>query len=64
MKKLTLYIFTLLLATFFTACSSKSQSDIIDSNKEDISGLLKTLIEKEKEINNLKLDLENCKNSK
>lgn len=64
MKKLTLYIFPLLLATFFTACSSKSQSDIIDSNKEDISGLLKTLIEKEKEINNLKLDLENCKNSK
>jgi len=37
---------------------------MIDSNKQDISKLLKTLIEKEKEINNLNRELEDCKNSK
>jgi hypothetical protein len=37
---------------------------MIDSNKQDISQLLKTLIQKEKEINNLNRELENCKNSK
>lgn len=64
MKKITLILTLTILATVFTACSSKSQTEIIDSNKEDISGLLKTLIEKEKEINNLKLQLEKCQNSK
>lgn len=34
---------------------------MIDSNTQDISQLLKTLIQKEKEINNLTRELEDCK---
>ena len=44
--------------------TSTSQSDIIDSNSKDISSLLQTLIEKEKEINELNQKLENCKKVK
>lgn len=57
-KNFLILIFLILL---FQGCSTKSQNDIIDSNKNDISDLLRTLIEKEKEINNLKLSLEKCK---
>lgn len=64
MKKILFYIPSLFLIFNFTACSSKTQSDIIDSNSKDISSLLQTLIEKEKEINELNQKLENCKNSK
>ena len=64
MKNLILFLLTISLTTFLVGCSSKSQNDMIDSNKEDISKLLKTLIEKEKEINNLTRQLEDCKNSK
>ena len=64
MKKFLFYIPSLFLIFSFTACSSKTQSDIIDSNSKDISLLLQTLIEKEKEINELNQKLENCKNSK
>ena len=64
MKKILFYIPSLFLIFCFTACSSKTQSDIIDSNSKDISSLLQTLIEKEKEINELNQKLENCKNSK
>ncbi|MFY9089239.1 hypothetical protein [Arcobacter aquimarinus] len=49
---------------FFTACSSKSQTEVINSASKDISELLKTLIQKEKEINDLNQKLESCKNSK
>ena len=48
MKKILFYIPSLFLIFCFTACSSKTQSDIIDSNSKDISSLLQTLIEKEK----------------
>ncbi|CAM3932911.1 hypothetical protein [Arcobacter cloacae] len=47
---------------FFTACSSKSQTEVINSGSKDISDLLKTLIQKEKEINDLTQKLEDCKN--
>lgn len=61
MKTIKYLFITLLISTTFTACASKSQTDMIDSNKQDISQLLETLIEKEKEINNLTRELENCK---
>ena len=48
MKKFLFYIPSLFLIFSFTACSSKTQSDIIDSNSKDISLLLQTLIEKKK----------------
>lgn len=64
MKKIALPLIIIFISTVFTACTSKAQTDMIDSNKQDISGLLKTLIEKEKEINNLKLQLEKCQNTK
>ena len=56
--KLLLSIF--LLSVLFTACSSKVQTQVIDSNKEDVSDLLKKLITKEKEINKLNQKLEDC----
>jgi septal ring factor EnvC (AmiA/AmiB activator) len=63
--KILKFTFIISLCTLiFCGCSSKSQDDMIDSNKQDISQLLKTLIQKEKEINNLNRELENCKNSK
>ena len=48
----------------FFGCSSKSQTEVIVSGSKDISELLKTLIQKEKEINELNKQLEDCKNSK
>jgi len=64
MKKYTLLIIALFLTFSFTACSSKAQTDVIDSNSKDISELLRTLIQKEKEINELNKKLEDCKNTK
>ena len=59
-------IFTLFISTFllFTACTSKSQTEVINSGSKDISDLLKTLIQKEKEINELNKKLEDCNCSK
>lgn len=64
MKKIYSIFIVLVISASISACSSKSQTEMIDSNKQDISQLLKTLIEKEKEINNLTRQLEDCKNSK
>lgn len=64
MKKILFYITALFLIFGFTACSSKTQNDIINSGSKDISDLLQTLIQKEKEINELNQKLEDCKNSK
>ncbi|UTJ06638.1 hypothetical protein [Arcobacter roscoffensis] len=61
MKKLLLTILTLGITIFFTACSSKSQNDVLNSSKQDVSDLLSQLIEKEKEINKLTKQLEACK---
>lgn len=64
MLKILQLLITLLLFIFFTACSSKSQTEVINSGSKDISDLLKTLIQKEKENNELSKQLEDCKNSK
>lgn len=64
MFKITLLISALLLSLSFTACVSKVQNDVIDSGSKDVSDLLRTLIQKEKEINELNQKLEDCKNSK
>ncbi len=64
MFKFTLIVSALLLSLSFTACTSKTQTDVTNSNSQDVSDLLRTLIQKEKEINNLNQKLEDCKNSK
>ena len=64
MKKLFLSIILISFTLFFTSCSSKSQTDVINSGSNDISDLLKTLIQKEKEINDLNQKLEECKAKK
>ena len=64
MFKFTLIVSALLLSFSFTACTSKTQTDVTNSNSQDVSDLLRTLIQKEKEINELNQKLENCSNSK
>lgn len=59
MKKILAPLLTILL---FSACSTKSQTDIKTSDKKEISELLNSVIEKEKEINSLNRQLEDCKN--
>lgn len=61
MKKNITIILSILYATLFTACSTKVQNDISKSSNEDISKLLNKLIKKEKEINKLTKQLEECK---
>lgn len=61
MKKLLTPILIILISISFTACVTKSQTDVLDSSKEDVSDLLSQLIEKEKEINKLNKKLEACK---
>ncbi len=61
MKKLLLTILTLSITIFFSACSTKSQNDVLNSSKQDVSDLLSQLIEKEKEINKLTKQIEACK---
>ena len=62
MKILKLTLSILLISTLFTACASKTQTHLEDSSKDDISDLLKSIIEKEQEINKLNQILEDCKN--
>ena len=64
MSKIALLLSTIFLVFSLTACSSKTQSEVIDSNSKDVSDLLRTLIQKEKEINELNQKLEDCKSSK
>jgi hypothetical protein len=64
MKKNLIFIFLALITFTFSACTSKSQTDVINSGSNDISDLLKTLIQKEKEINDLNQKLEECKAKK
>jgi PBP1b-binding outer membrane lipoprotein LpoB len=61
MKTLKLTISILFITILFTACSSKVETHVVESNKDDVSKLLKTLIQKEKEINKLNQNLEDCK---
>ena len=64
MSKITLFLSTLFLIFSLTSCSSKTQTDVVDSGSKDVSDLLRILIQKEKEINDLNQKLEDCKNSK
>ena len=64
MKKKFILIIALPLIFLLNGCTSKSQTDVINSGSNDISDLLKTLIQKEKEINELNKQLEACKQSK
>ncbi|MGB5792063.1 hypothetical protein [Poseidonibacter sp.] len=61
MKQIKITLIAIFLILNFTACSSKVQTDVIDSNKKDISELLSNLIKKEKQINKLMQELEDCK---
>ena len=64
MSKITLFLSTLFLIFSLTSCSSKTQTDVVASGSKDVSDLLRTLIQKEKEINELNQKLENCSNTK
>ena len=64
MFKITLFLSSLLLILGLTACSSKTETDVINSGSKDVSDLLRTLIQKEKELNELNKQLEACKQSK
>lgn len=64
MKKYLLLILSLLFLFNFTACATKVQNEVSDSSTKDVSELLRTLIQKEKEINELNQKLEDCKESK
>lgn len=64
MSKIISFLSTLFLTFSLSACSSKIQTDVVDSGSKDVSNLLRTLIQKEKEINELNQKLEDCKNSK
>ena len=64
MSKIILFLSSLLLIFGLTACSSKTETDVINSGSNDISDLLKTLIQKEKEINTLNKKLEDCGKTK
>jgi len=64
MFKITLFLSSLFLILNLTACSSKTETDVINSGSKDVSDLLRTLIQKEKEINELNKQLETCKQSK
>ncbi len=60
MKRFILSIFCLIFTLNFSACSSKTQEDITTTRGTDITELLRTIIEKEKEINELTKKLEAC----
>lgn len=62
MKKITTIISIIFISIIFVGCSTKSQDDVLNSSKEDVSSLLNKLIEKEKKINKLSKELQNCKN--
>lgn len=48
----------------FNACTSKTEQTITNTRGNDIEKLLQTIIEKEKEINELNKQLETCKSQK
>lgn len=64
MKKLNIILISIFLALSFSACSSKAENTVLKSTKNDVSDLLSKLIEKEREINRLTQELEDCKNKK
>ena len=64
MSKITLFLSSFILIFGLTSCSTKAENDVMNSGSKDVSDLLRTLIQKEKEINDLNQRLENCSNSK
>lgn len=61
MKK---YLYLIIFTILFSACSTKVEQSVDKSNSQDVAELLRLLIQKEKEINKLKLELEECKERK
>ena len=64
MSKITLFLSTLFLIFSLTKKKKKTQTDVVNSGSKDVADLLRTLIQKEKEINELNQKLENCSNTK
>ena len=64
MKYIKILIIPIFISITFMACTSKSQADVINSGSKDISDLLRTLIQKEKEINELNKKLEDYEKDK
>lgn len=64
MKKIVSFGFSIFLILNFNACSSKTQETIQNNQSNDVSQLLKVIIEKEKEINELNKKLETCESKK
>ncbi|WP_026802905.1 hypothetical protein [Aliarcobacter lanthieri] len=58
------YIFIIFLTVFFSACSTKIDRSIEQSNVQDVSELILQLAEKEKEINDIIKELEQCNATK
>ncbi|APW64414.1 MULTISPECIES: hypothetical protein [Arcobacteraceae] len=61
MKFLKPTILIISITILFTACASKVQTHVVESEKENVSTLLKKLIKKEQEINKLNQKIEDCK---
>ena len=60
MKKHMFLILLSLFSILFTACSTKIDDSISKSNEADISNLLEQKEQKEKEINDIIKELEQC----
>ncbi|AYJ79087.1 hypothetical protein [Aliarcobacter cryaerophilus] len=60
MKKHMFLILLSLFSILFTACSTKIDDSISKSNEADISNLLDQLAQKEKELNDIIKELEQC----
>ncbi|QKF58223.1 lipoprotein [Aliarcobacter lanthieri] len=58
------YIFIIFLTVFLSACSTKIDRSIEQSNVQDVSELILQLAEKEKEINDIIKELEQCNATK
>lgn len=57
-------LFLIFFTILFTACSTKVEQSVDKSNSQDVTELIRILIQKEKDINALKLELEECKEKK
>ena len=64
MSKIILFLSSFILILGLTSCTTKTENDVINSGSKDVSDLLRTLIQKEKEINELNKKLEECRESK
>ena len=58
------YLFLIFFTILFTACSTKVEQSVDKSNSQDVTELIRILIQKEKEINELNKKLEICESKK